>query len=164
MITSFLTTHRAGALKGKRTNFPEKIIKGIVGKVLSHDFHISPYLKALKQSGYHFNDTTDFAPKIHTIRHDVNDRYQIGKFLHLCINSRQKNMCIFLPPVPITNHQKITITHKNGFTVRIDRRKLSKPEIQALANNDGFESVEDFKEYFNKDFKGKLVHYTNYQY
>ena len=38
------------------------------------------------------------------------------------------------------------------------------PILRELAKNDGFESVEDFFAYFNKDFKGKIIHWTDLQY
>ena len=36
--------------------------------------------------------------------------------------------------------------------------------MEKLAYNDGFESVEAFFNYFCKDFKGKIIHWTNLRY
>jgi len=33
-----------------------------------------------------------------------------------------------------------------------------------LSANDGFDSVEQFFQWFDKDFKGKLIHWTDYEY
>lgn len=36
--------------------------------------------------------------------------------------------------------------------------------IEELAKNDGFDSVEDFFRYFNSNFDGKIIHWTDYIY
>jgi len=41
---------------------------------------------------------------------------------------------------------------------------LSRWSINHLAKNDGFEGIEDFFKWFNEDFKGKIIHWTNYKY
>ena len=36
--------------------------------------------------------------------------------------------------------------------------------IKLLTKNDGFESVESFFEYFNENFRGKIIHWTEFTY
>ena len=37
-------------------------------------------------------------------------------------------------------------------------------EIELLAKHDGFNSMEDFFKWFDKDFKGKIIHWTDFRY
>lgn len=37
-------------------------------------------------------------------------------------------------------------------------------KIEKLVRNDGFDSVEDFFDWFNKDFEGKIIHWTYLRY
>lgn len=48
--------------------------------------------------------------------------------------------------------------------VAIDGNILKEAEILQLAQNDGFDTVEEFFEYFNEDFTGKLIHWTDKKY
>lgn len=48
--------------------------------------------------------------------------------------------------------------------VFIDYEELDNEEIQNLAHNDGFNSVEDFFRWFNKDWSGKIIHWSNFRY
>lgn len=54
---------------------------------------------------------------------------------------------------------------KNSKTiVKIDGRKLTEPEIQQLAWNDGFDNLVDFWMWFADGFKGKIIHWTELRY
>jgi len=37
-------------------------------------------------------------------------------------------------------------------------------EIERLAENDGFNTASDFLEWFDHDFTGKIIHWTDYKY
>lgn len=37
-------------------------------------------------------------------------------------------------------------------------------EMLQLAQNDGFDTIEDFFAYFNEDFYGKIIHWTDLRY
>ncbi len=50
------------------------------------------------------------------------------------------------------------------MVVLVDDRKLKIEEVNQLAINDGFNSVDDFFQYFNTDFTGKLIHWTDLKY
>jgi len=43
-------------------------------------------------------------------------------------------------------------------------RLLSEIELEQLAKNDGFNSVEDFWNWFTEDFKGQIIHFTDFRY
>lgn len=122
-------------------------------------------------------------PKIHTIREDKNNRWKAGMDIHMVINNRTKNRFQFAPVVKCVSVQEIEIDSyesdiKSHFTyskhlgnyrykvfrVWIDGKMRPIRELEKLAINDGFDSAEDFFKYFNKDFKGKLIHWSNLKY
>jgi ribonuclease HIII len=45
-----------------------------------------------------------------------------------------------------------------------DKKRLNDKEIETLAQNDGFNTIYDFFAYFNEDFTGKLIHWTDLKY
>jgi hypothetical protein len=51
-----------------------------------------------------------------------------------------------------------------GPSVCIDGRSLTALEIHDLAINDGFNNIDHFFEWFNTDFKGKIIHWTALSY
>lgn len=110
------------------------------------------------------------APKFHTIREDSKDRWKAGMNIHFVINSRAKNRFQFAPVSPCVSVQDIRIswTYDNSrpLDVIIDNTAFNPYGItvQSLAINDGFKSVDDFFKYFNKDFNGKLIHWTGLRY
>jgi hypothetical protein len=126
-------------------------------------------------------------PKLHTIREDASNRWRAGMDIHFVINNRSKNRFQFAPVVKCVGVQDIEITDvthisypndfstkihltvsKDGwtetftqaFSVKVDGIQLPPDKVHQLAINDGFDSVEDFFAYFDKDFKGKIVHWT----
>lgn len=108
------------------------------------------------------------APKIHTIRADKKDRWKVGNKIHFVINNRTKNRFQFAPVIPVKSIQKIEIVYWMGCgdypAVVIDGQSLKNSDVETLAKNDGFDSVEDFFSWFNSDFKGKIIHWTDYSY
>jgi len=108
-------------------------------------------------------------PKIHTIRNDKGQRWKVKIKIHFYINVRAKNMFQFAPIIPCVSTQKIEIKYKDddGFPwaepkVFIDDIWFT--SLEALAQNDGFDSLADFFRWFNKDYQGKIIHFTNYKY
>lgn len=120
----------------------------------------------------------DLHPKLHTIRHDPNGRWKPGMKIHPRINNRTKNSFQFAPTLECVSVQEIDIEYwigliKEGYGVRvhggqcmvtIDEVLLSTSEVEQLALNDGFPSVEAFFQWFNEDFKGVLIHWTELRY
>ena len=164
-------------LNKKPTYFPEKILSGL--------------LKEFDKKNQQFQSTPEFiydygnfvgynsvdailenvdkkVPKLHTIREDKNNRWRVGTKIDFFINARQKNMYRFAPVLPVVSIQKIQIIHAEFINdiiiIMIDNRKLNLSETQQLAWNDGFENLYEFILFFNKDFEGKIIHWTNYIY
>jgi len=113
--------------------------------------------------------------KIHTIRTDKHDRWAAGRKIHFGTGVRHWSYkqfheaeCISVQKIEIkwlevetttTESTKKTIHRQaavfvNGFYM----------DIYTIAKNDGFDSVEDFHKWFDKDFTGKLIHWTDYKY
>ena len=106
--------------------------------------------------------------KKHTIREDKHNRWRSGKQIHFATGVRTKNYNNFKTGT-CRSIQKIKIEYIGTFSyldaeVKVDGKILSNEEINILAKNDGFESIEDFFEWFNKDFKGKIIHWTDFKY
>ncbi|BDS13080.1 hypothetical protein [Aureispira anguillae] len=148
--------------KGKANCFIEKIWQSL--DVEWKDLYL--YANAYKkQFGNYWEgtETKNLAPKKHTIRRDRKDRWQVGSLIHFIINPYNENRFQFAPILLVTAVQTIKIRNifddQNG--VSIDGRELSKEEIEELAINDGFDTVEDFWNYFIwKDMEGKIIHWT----
>lgn len=111
-------------------------------------------------------------PKHHTIRHDPHDRWHAGRDIHFVINNRTKNRFQFAPVIKCVSVQEIEIIwsseRKRPLYINIDNTYFNlNPfgySIRSLALNDGFPSVEAFFQYFNKDFVGKIIHWTDLKY
>ncbi|MBB4034871.1 hypothetical protein GGR21_000758 [Dysgonomonas hofstadii] len=107
--------------------------------------------------------------KIHSIREDKTDRWKEGNTIHFATGVRTKNYDNFkMDECKGTQSIKIEyfegVFFANKVTVFIDGRALEYEEILTLAHNDGFCSVADFLKWFNKDFEGKIIHWTDFKY
>lgn len=161
------------ALSEPKTYFIEKINLGLLQneKIKRID-----YVDSLEEFRAKFNTNWDIkphlAPKLHTIRRDEQNRWKEGMNIHFVVNGRTKDRFQFAPIVKCVSVQEIEILHcpfpvdseQNHEIVSVDNKILKRAEIKLIAKNDGFESVEDFFKYFNQDFKGKLIHWTNLKY
>lgn len=127
-------------------------------------------------------------PKHHTIREDKKNLWKAGNNIHFVINNRTPNRFQFAPIVKCMSTQRIEIIHscyingigevikdfnKKNVVVKIDGCIYCgfgddmfgfQNEMKFLAINDGFDSVEDFFAWFNKDFTGKIIHWTDLKY
>jgi hypothetical protein len=69
--------------------------------------------------------------------------------------------------LPVTSTQSI-INKRWGTRPKIyindNPFPLTDEQVLELAQNNGFDTVKDFFEYFNKDFKGKIIHWTDFKY
>ena len=81
----------------------------------------------------------------------------------------------FAPRIPVVSIQEIEIIYYTDRetlikdlppkkAVVVGNSRLNQIEIEQLAQNDGFDTIEDFFAYFNDDFKGKIIHWTNLKY
>jgi hypothetical protein len=168
MILGFITQ-----LNDKPTYFVEKIWETILQKgiqITMNEF-IELGRKALPKNYI----VGTYKQKLHTIREDKKDRWQVGTKIDFFINCRQKDMFRFAPVLPVVSVQKVEIIWI-GFSdsfrpwVRIDGKsiytidQIDSNKMLELAHNDGFDSIEDFFAYFNEDFTGKLIHWTDLKY
>jgi hypothetical protein len=114
-----------------------------------------------------------FIPKIHTIREDEHDRWRPGMKIHHVYGNRTKKRECFLENECVSI-QRIKIVHKeNRISVLINGAAyasipktlgsvhyLDIQKMITLAQNDGFENPTAFFKWFNKDFSGKIIHWT----
>lgn len=152
-----------GDLAGQPNYFPEKILSGLPG---------DPDVFAFQNTGYDFSmyAMQELPFKFHTIREDKHNRWKPGVKIHPVINNRTKDRFQFAPALVCTGVQLIRICHRfvpyppavyvGGYLM--DR--LDDEQVHQLAINDGFPSVEAFFMWFNKDFQGKIIHWTDLKY
>ncbi len=107
--------------------------------------------------------------KKHTIRADKHNRWKAGNKIHCATGVRTKNYSCFKEYVCIST-QKIEITrpvwseYLNDAVVKVDGKVLTEKEQQQLAWNDGFANLLEFWLWFNEDFTGKIIHWTDLKY
>jgi hypothetical protein len=157
-------------INGKETFFVEKIHKGI-----RENYLLAPVDPSIHYpTDYNFIAKDKLPAKIHTIREDKKNRWKAATKIDFFINARQKNMLRFAPVLPVVSVQKIEIKwYRNSkekrfwykdATICIDEVYLNCESCIKLAQNDGFDTIEDFFDYFNEDFTGKIIHWTDLKY
>lgn len=120
-----------------------------------------------------FEDLIKTGSKIHTIRADKPNRWKPGMLIHFAKGVRTKNYINFhmgfchsvqrinIEYVPYEGNTKGLVA---DVFVSIDGRRLNNEEVRVLAKNDGFQSASDFLNFFDKDFTGKIIHWTDFRY
>jgi hypothetical protein len=158
-------------LNDKPTYFVEKILASL---------HADKNFKGFTLSNF-YNHDLDYLetahPKIHTIRTDLCNRWKAGNDIHFTINPRTKNQFQFAPIVKCISTQLIWIQSSEKRILvenylnddktipdKFNWKQLQSDEVYNLIKNDGFDSEEDFWNYFDKDFSGKIIHWTNLKY
>lgn len=105
--------------------------------------------------------------KIHTIREDQYGRWHPGMTMHMATGVRTKNYKQFHEAKCISV-QEISIFSKYKEVWLFDEwekvYRLTNIQVETLAKNDGFDTVEDFWNWFNGAFYGKIIHWTDFQY
>lgn len=160
-------------INGKPTFFVEKIHKAFRLKELNMKAAIDPQIHYTLDYNFFVKDKCHH--KIHTIREDKTDRWKPGILIDFFINCRQKNMFRFAPRVPVVDTQEVFMTyaHSDLIQISIDGRELfGYSERLEFAQNDGFDTWEDFFNYFypqimaaeKKVYKPKLIHWTDFKY
>ena len=160
--------------EGKPTLFPEKVLQCLMSQVWSKvvDWH-----EIMKDSPYGQMAVGTFTPKLHSMREDIHDRWKAGRMIDFFTGVRTKQAYRFAPRVPVVSVQKVEIEPtewttrlcyelKDGriFQVRVDGRLLTRGKIKQLAINDGFETVDEFFQWFDHGWKGKIIHWTSLKY
>ncbi len=162
---------------GVAMNFPEKIIKSLEAEP------ITPEIAKYIHSEYYAGDNVlrHCKPKIHTIRKDDKNRWKVGNKIHAVINNRTSKRLQFIQTLSVLSIQKIKIRYHfagsmttakvyidNNFigeAIWVNCRLInSSYTVDLLATNDGFETTNQFFEYFDESLDGKIIHWTEYQY
>ena len=109
-----------------------------------------------------FQDKIQKGIKLHTVREDRTGRWKAGMKIHFATGVRQTNYNCFKEGV-CKSVQDIMI---QGYRVYIDGRKLASDELEYFANNDGFDTLEEFWDWFipYTPFVGKIIHWTDLKY
>lgn len=128
-----------------------------------------------------FPDKIIAGTKLHTIREDSKDRWKVGVCMHMATGVRSKKYNCFKQDI-CKGTQQIVIEYRiesieeilsTEILVSIDNQYFydnltsdSKTieRMKKLALNDGFDSIDDFFDWFYTDFTGKLIHWTDLRY
>ena len=149
-------------LNGKRSYFPEKIIKGLGTDPVTAE--IANYIPT---NDFDEEVFINCNPKLHTIRQDKSNRWKVGNKIHSVIYNRTPNRLQFVKTLTCICVQDIRIIPDGEDVpqgIVVDGRVLYIEEEVALIQNEGFDSTEDFWNYFDKGFTGKIIHWTNLMY
>ena len=116
-----------------------------------------------------FKELIENGQKKHTIREDKHGRWKAGRVIHFATGVRTKfyeqfNECKCKSVQTISIDYDYIKPIGHCVSVFIDDRSLSPDEIRILAKNDGFEDTSEFFDWFSKDFKGKIIHWTDLKY
>lgn len=170
-------------INGNKTHFMEKILSGKEFMKMELDLEFARTFFHPEFDGKLWGN---IEPKIHTIRKDKTAKWKEGNKIHMVIHNRTSKRFQFAPTVTCLCVQKISIKHyslmgsradifidgkcyvSGYFTDKHDHDMNSSEQrflrMQKLAFNDGFISVQEFFEYFNSDFEGVIIHWTNLMY
>ena len=97
--------------------------------------------------------------KLHTIRQKP---IAVGTMMnHIVYPYHKERRCVLSNFC--TSTQMITI-ESSSRTIKVDNKELSKVDIKRLSKNDGFDSIEDFWSFFNQDYQGMIIHWTDTKY
>lgn len=122
------------------------------------------FTKILNGKPTNFKEKILAGQKIHTIREDKTNRWKVERVIQFCYGVRRKTFEKF-HETKCLGIQRIRIeSDKINFKIWVDDKKINETEIVNLAHNDGFDSVIDFCNWFNKDFEGKIIHWTDKKY
>lgn len=177
MILPFSTHFKDGT----KTNFIDKIWASLLASgqvdavdLLHFDLKCRENAKFLPTSKPY---ALSFSPKPHTIREDAHDRWHAGRLIHPVVFNRSKNQFQFAPTLVCKSVQKIEIKHRwdygkiqevfiDGYLFASIEPSLHRNEqkLNQMAKNDGFSSFEDFFAWFDHDFTGKIIHWTDLKY
>lgn len=150
-----------GHLAGQPTNFRV----GILNSLLSN----YPIAKQVIESS-----PKVFRFKPHTIREDKNNRWKPGMRIHFfewtgkAYRSKQFKFaplteCVSVQAIEIVWHD----TEGNRYVnpaIYVDDVWMVGKDLETLAHNDGFDTVCDFYAWFNQDFYGRIIHWTDLKY
>lgn len=120
-----------------------------------------------------FVEKINSGQKIHTMRIDYNNRWRPGTIIHFATGVRTKyykqfkeGKCISYQWVTLFPNDRRAMISNGGGKSLLDQYSMSDYQIQQLAINDGFDTVDDFWDWFSKDGDRvyKLIHWTDFRY
>lgn len=177
MILSFSHKHPKimGSLWNQPTFFPEKILQYFYPVLDSKKKEILKEvsdLTGIDNSLYLHPISLDTPAKIHSIREDSKDRWRVGMTVHFTIFNRSPKSFQFYLGECVSIQSFEVKWYPSGAVVLIDGRiyhdgtdiSSDKKKINFLALNDGFLGERSFLTWFSSDFKGKIIHWTNFKY
>lgn len=164
-------------LAGQNTLFPLKVLRCLENEYSGkmHAFKMRTFFSYSRYEGFTQEVYQKILPKFHTIREDKGNRWKAERDIQLVINNRTKNRYQFAPVIPCVSVQPIKIEYdpKDPVFPNVNvlvstgnnsYKLLGIYSITQLALNDGFDTVEDFFAWFNKDCTAKIIHWTNLRY
>lgn len=179
----------ATEIKGEKTNFVPKILHSLIKNgFVENDHTIQMLIQAMEiksekvDKGIEWDlnkivkeipltsEIFNLHPKHHTIRVDASDFWKEGMKIHMVIFNRSEYRFQFVPVIKCKGTQAVKIIYNDYPHIEVAGVKYfpwNTPDyvfIQRLAINDGFKSVEDFFKWFDEDFTGKIIHWTDIRY
>jgi len=162
---------------GEETHFVPKIWKGLVDYNGYTIADIFLYAVAIEEKGLidklFPHNLENIFPKIHTIREDKANLWKPGRKIHPVVFNRTKDRFQFAPVLECKSVQEFEIEYiNNGNEVIIvidgthfynSLLNINKG-IGELATNDGFISPLYFLSFFKENFRGKIIHWTEFKY
>lgn len=117
-----------------------------------------------------FKEPIQLGTKVFTLRKRRKVRPKIGETIHMysalrtkhteLISNKEKLISIQNVRIAIQKREFIDNLDEFRIGIYVDRRKLSRDEIEQFAQFDGFNSVSEWAEYWLTDEKGKLKERT----
>ncbi|AKD55048.1 hypothetical protein [Spirosoma radiotolerans] len=122
-----------------------------------------------------FVEKINSGQKIHTLREDKNQRWRAGRHIEFATGVRTKQYSQFKNDTCKSTQRVFMSMGQVRLEISIDDTYLYPPDIKELAINDGFDTVEDFYNWFvplvqeaEKDGKHglplRLIHWTDKRY
>lgn len=149
---------------GQATHFKVKLWQGFTNMTLN-DLQEVEYVKFLKKLTMDdINLIGHKNSKLFTIRKDSEDLIQPGVEIGFFDEAGNE----FAPVIRCVSIQEIKIRWYSRFgdwrgdtLTFIDSIAVRGNVVEELARKDGFDSVEDFFTWYNEDFTGKIIHWTD---
>ena len=113
--------------------------------------------------------------KIITIRTDKHNRWKPGRMIQFATGVRTKQFNVFKLGICVSTQEiLITKSKEEGiYFIHIDKRFFytywkdkckcdsdTEARMLDLAKSDGFNSIEEFLQWFDKGIEGKIIHWT----
>ncbi len=104
--------------------------------------------------------------KILTIREDKHKRWKAGMVIHFATGVRTTNYkqfhlgeCYQTKSINIVHNSPLLF---GAVAVFVEGQLLSFDQLCKLAFEDGFDSIDEFLEWFDKDFEGVIIYFKIY--